>query len=76
MNTICDTVFKNVYRHYTEWQPEYNFGKCCVYKEGIPNMSDFNGSEALVIINDLMRESDSRVVDLYFKVQTLFNIPL
>lgn len=67
MDTICDTSFKNVYWHYAEWQPGYNM-KSVVYKEGIPDMSDFDGSEPnLVIIDDLMRESDNRVVDLFTK---------
>lgn len=38
------------------------------FKEGIPNMNDFDGSlPNLVIIDDLMRESDGRVVDLFTK---------
>lgn len=39
-----------------------------VFKEGIPDMNDFDGtSPNLVIIDDLMRESDGRVVDWFTK---------
>lgn len=64
---MCDVKFENIYWHYSEWQPGYDANNV-IFKEGIPNMEDFNGSKAnLVIIDDLMRESDGRVVDLFTK---------
>lgn len=64
---MCDAQFDNIYWHYSEWQPAYNVNNV-IFKEGIPNMDEFNGSKPnLIIIDDLMRESDGRVVDLFTK---------
>lgn len=64
---MCNTEFENIFWHYSEWQPGYNL-KGVMYKEGIPSMTDFDGSKPnLIIIDDLMRESDGRVVDLFTK---------
>lgn len=67
LKEMCDTEFDNIFWHYSEWQPSYNLENV-TFKEGIPNMGDFEGSKPnLVIIDDLMRESDGRVVDLFTK---------
>lgn len=67
INEMCDVEFNNIFWHYSEWQPGYNV-ESVTFKEGIPNMNDFDGSSPnLVIIDDLMRESDGRVVDLFTK---------
>jgi len=68
IDEMCDAEFENIFWHYSEWQPGYNNLKNITFKEGIPDMSDFDGSRSnLIIIDDLMRESDGRVVDLFTK---------
>lgn len=67
MQNICDTHFKQITWCYDEMQPLYNL-KTVNYYQGIPDLSSFDGCEPhLVIIDDLMRESDGRVVDIFTK---------
>ena len=69
LNEMCNTHFENVYWHTPEWQQQQQQQDGIVqYKTGIPNMEDFDGSAPnLIIVDDLMRESDDRVVDLFTK---------
>lgn len=66
LEAMCDTKFDNIYWHYSEWLPEVKNNKNIVFKEGVPNINEINTNKPnLVIIDDLMRESDGRVVDLF-----------
>lgn len=58
--------FENVYWHYSEWLPHLHNQRNIILKEGLPDISEIDTSRAnLIIIDDLMRESDGRVVDLF-----------
>ena len=63
---MCDVKFANIYWHYSEWLPNINSGLNITFKEGLPDISEIDTSKPnLVIIDDLMREADGRVVDLF-----------
>lgn len=67
MNQICNVEFKNILWCYDEMQPLYNLTGVNYY-QGIADLSMFDGKEPqLMIIDDLMRESDGRVVDIFTK---------
>lgn len=64
---ICNREFTQITWCYDEMQPLYNLPNVN-YHEGIPDLSMFDGKDAqLVIIDDLMRESDGRIVDIFTK---------
>lgn len=64
---ICSTSFDQVTWCFDEMQPLYNL-KLVNYHQGIPDLSMFDGKgPQLVIIDDLMRESDGRIVDIFTK---------
>lgn len=64
---VCSTHFSQVLWCYDEMQPLYNLENV-TYVQGIPEMSMFDGQQPrLVIIDDLMRESDGRIVDIFTK---------
>lgn len=67
MNQLCNTEFNNILWCYDEMQPLYNLSDVTYY-QGIPDLSMFNGKDPqLIIIDDLMRECDGRVVDIFTK---------
>lgn len=65
---LCETKFERVIWFYDEWQPLYESLQTNVeFKRGLPEI-DFDGSvPVLIIIDDLMREADERVVDIFTK---------
>ena len=66
---MCDTDFKNIHWHHGSGvQPPLTDARI-QFKTGLPNMDDFDGSNGsnLIIIDDMMRESDANVVDLFTK---------
>lgn len=64
---ICNTKFDQVLWCYDEMQPLYNLENV-TYIQGLPEMSMFDGKyPQLIIIDDLMRESDGRIVDIFTK---------
>lgn len=69
LNYLCDTVFKKVIWCYDEWQPLYQESQLFIeYHQGIPDMSTFDGSEpVLMILDDLMRETNASIVDIFTK---------
>lgn len=67
MSQICNVEFQNILWCYDEMQPLYNLSNVNYY-QGIPELQMFDGKEPkLIIIDDLMRESDGRVVDIFTK---------
>lgn len=53
--------FEAIYWHCSEWQPAYNIPNG-IFKEGIPKMNGYAYSAPnLIIIKDLMLESNGRV---------------
>lgn len=64
---ICNTYFRRVLWCYDEMQPLYSLNNV-IYNQGIPDLNMFDGKQPqLLIIDDLMRESDSRIVDIFTK---------
>lgn len=65
---LCNQkFFSRISWCYDEMQPMYNL-KNVNYIQGIPDLSMFDGNDPeLLIIDDLMRESDGRVVDIFTK---------
>ncbi|CAH0551102.1 unnamed protein product [Brassicogethes aeneus] len=65
---MCNVSFKSIIWYYDEWQPGYENKLNIKYTQGLPNMSDFNGSEpTLIIIDDLMKEAGGAIVDIFTK---------
>lgn len=66
--SLCSVQFKKIFWHYDSWQPLYKeMGSDIIFRQGLPDL-DFEGTEPnLIIIDDLMRESDGRVVDIFTK---------
>ena len=66
-SNICNTTFKQITWCYDEMQPLYDLQNVN-YCQGIPDLTMFDGKDAnLIIIDDLMRESDGRIVDIFTK---------
>lgn len=75
-NQVCNQNFSEIIWCYDQMQPLYNLSDVSYY-HGIPDLSMFNGSVArLIIIDDLMRESDGRVVDLFTKGSHHMNLSI
>ena len=67
ISTISDTVIQKITWCYDEMQPLYDL-ETVNYYQGLPDLSLFSGKEAkLIIIDDLMREADGRIVDIFTK---------
>lgn len=67
IKSICNENFNNILWCYDEMQPAYNIDGV-TYHEGIPDLTMFDGKyPQLIIIDDLMRESDGRIVDIFTK---------
>lgn len=67
MNEVCDQTFQRIIWCYDEMQPLYNLNNV-EYVQGVPDLSMFDGKQPqLLIIDDLMRESDGRIVDIFTK---------
>lgn len=66
-NEVCNVVFDEIIWCYDEMQPLYNLENVN-YNQGIPDISMFDGKKPkLLILDDLMRESDGRIVDIFTK---------
>lgn len=64
---ICNVEFEQIMWCYDEMQPLYNLENV-TYTQGIPDLTLFDGKQPqLLIIDDLMRESDGRIVDIFTK---------
>lgn len=67
VSRICTAQFSRILWCYDEMQPLYNLENV-EYVQGIPDMNMFDGkTPQLIIIDDLMRESDGRIVDIFTK---------
>lgn len=69
ISSMCDESFEKVLWCYDEWQPLYNRSKSSIeFHQGIPEMSSFDGTTpTLVILDDLMRETNNNVIDIFTK---------
>lgn len=67
ISVICNKSFHKIMWCYDEMQPLYNLQNVS-YHQGLPDLSMFDGENpVLIIIDDLMRESDGRIVDIFTK---------
>ena len=67
VNEMCDTNFENIYWHHHAGVIRSDIS-IVQYKTGSPSMEDFDGSVPnLIIIDDMMRETDANIVDLFTK---------
>lgn len=66
---VCGTTFARINWHYGSGGGTSGDNSSQInYIEGLPNLDDFDGKEpVLVIIDDMMREADNTVVDLFTK---------
>lgn len=68
LHEMCDTNFENIYWHSSTVDVNQYLSVAVQYKTGPPNMNDFDGSVPnLIIIDDMMRETDANIVDLFTK---------
>lgn len=68
LNEMCDTRFANIYWY----QPHVNNGITdgkIQYRSGLPDQEEFDGNSPpnLIVVDDMMRETDGSVVDLFTK---------
>lgn len=67
LDVLCEIKFYETVWCYAEWQQWYNDYPSIKFEEGLPK-ADFPDREPrLIIIDDLMRESNEKVVDLFTK---------
>lgn len=72
LNFMCNVNFEKILFYYGEWQSSYeeNYGIVIDYREGLPRNEDYsynNNEPKLIIIDDLMRESNNVISDLFTK---------
>lgn len=68
IHVMSDTSFSKIYWHYGTWQKLYNNISNVTFLEGLPDIENIDGREPqLIIIDDLMREADERIVDIFTK---------
>ena len=67
INHMCPaTPFPTITWHYGEWQPLYKSNDLPItFRQGLPDTNFETQEPHLIIIDDLMREADERVVDLF-----------
>lgn len=69
-DTMCDTTFDKIYLHYAEWQNAYlQLPSRVEFRAGPPAREDYEdeGRTKLVVLDDLMRETNDTVVDFFTK---------
>lgn len=64
---MCDTRFEEIIWCYSEWQPWYNEHPDIRFEEGLPKLEFANTAPRLIVIDDMMRETNNSVVDLFTK---------
>ena len=68
LHDMTDPVPEEVIYCYGEWQPIYNTMKGVQFVEGLPDVDQWSGEKRrLVVIDDLMAETDQRVTKLFTK---------
>lgn len=67
--TTCNVKFEKVIWFYDEWQPLYKtLAGAVEFQQGLPTLDQFDGATpSLIIIDDLMREANGGVVDIFTK---------
>lgn len=67
LQKMSDVQFHEIIWHYAEWQPWYSSYPFIKFQEGVPKTEYVNNYPRLIIIDDLMQESDKKVVDMFTK---------
>lgn len=68
VHDMCDTSFTQIFWHYGTWQNLYDKVKNVNFIEGLPEIENIREHEPqLIIIDDLMREADEQIVDIFTK---------
>jgi len=68
IDQLCNPVPKEILWCYGEWQSQYRDLRNVKMIEGLPNEDDWaDGKRRLIVIDDLMDETDSRVTKLFTK---------
>lgn len=64
--TMCDAEFQEVYWYYGKYRPNH-ISTPVQFREGLPELEDFHdtSSRKLIVVDDLMQETDKRIVDLF-----------
>ncbi len=77
LKEMTDPVPEEVVWCYGQWQAGYRDLTNVVLKEGIPSASEFqDGKRRLVILDDLMSETDERVTQLFTKGSHHLNLSI
>lgn len=67
-DVMCTMPFKNIIWFYDEWQPLYESDDMPItFRQGLPDIQNDNQEPQLIIIDDLMRETNERIVDMFTK---------
>lgn len=68
MHNLCDVYFEDIIWCYDEMQSLHKSFKHVTFHQGMPDLSLFSGEKpTLIIFDDLMRETDGRIVDIFTK---------
>lgn len=70
LNSMCDKNINKIVYYYDEWQPIFGESKPynITYEQGLPCLKDFNGKEnSLIIIDDMMKETNKEIVNIFTK---------
>ena len=75
MDNMCDTRFTNIYWYYGASRPA-NINVPVCFKQGLPDCDDMQCTSVpqLVVIDDMMSQTDQRVADLFTKGCHHYNI--
>lgn len=68
LDEMCDTSFDQIIWFYAEWQNWYLKYPFITFKEGLPILEFNDNKPKLIIIDDLMREANNKIVDLFTKM--------
>ncbi len=67
ISLLVDKKIDRIIWYYDEYQPLYDKIKA-EFKQGFPDLNDFDGRQStLIILDDLMRETNSHIVDIFTK---------
>lgn len=68
LSVMCDKPIENIVYYYDEWQPNFENKSAIKFKKGLPNIKEYNGLEnSLIIIDDMMKETNDIIVNIFTK---------
>lgn len=68
MDRMCDAIFSDVYWYYGACKPS-NINVTVNFKQGLPHIEELEdiGAPKLVVIDDMMNHTDTKIADLFTK---------